>query len=177
MENRKRCKCGGRVEKLKEITSTYTDGCSERLEICQCNKCFQIYKIRWQWDIGCGYDDIWLKPGEEDRGYSFPLDEYKKVLEEFGMTEKGLKVARWNKYVKEMFELAEELCEKAYEFFSEVDTAYMEDNKWFSSRDLLRKSDLSRLLALHLREDLRDISDSLAFIDEKLGGEGSVKGK
>ena len=176
MENRKRCKCGGRVEKLKEITSTYTDGCSERLEICQCNKCFQIYKIRWRWDIGCGYDDIWLKPGEEDRGYSFPLDEYKKVLEEFGMTEKGLKVARWNKYVKEMFELAEELCEKAYEFFSEVDTAYMEDNKWFSD-DLVRKSDLTRLLALHLREDLRDVSDSLAFIDEKLRGEGSVKGK
>ena len=164
MEDRLRCGCGGRVEKLKEITSTYTDGYSERLEICQCNKCFQIYKIRWQWDVGCGCDDIWLKPGEEDRGYSFPLDEYKRVLGEFRMTEESLKVARWSRYVKEMLELAEELCEKTHKFFSEVDTAYKEDNKWISGCDLLRKSDLSRLLALHLREDLRDADDSLALL-------------
>ena len=82
MEDRLRCGCGGRVEKLKEITSTYTDGYSERLEICQCNKCFQIYKIRWQWDAGTGCDDIWLSPGEKKRGYSFSMREYKEIQKE-----------------------------------------------------------------------------------------------
>jgi len=168
MEDRDRCKCGGRVEKLKEIDSSYADGYYERLGIYLCKECFQIYKIHWRLDESSGwYNSIWLKPGEEKGGYSFPLDEYKKVLEELGMTEEDLKIARWSGYVGRMYKLAEEICEKSYKLFSEV-KGYAKEDGWLPVSNLLNKSHLSYLLALHFKEDICEVLDSLVFIDAKL---------
>jgi hypothetical protein len=57
-------------------------GWSESLSICKCQICGQLYKVRNQWDAGTGSDDIWIMPGETERGYSFPLEEAAKYAGE-----------------------------------------------------------------------------------------------
>jgi len=83
MEGRSTCNCGGRVRRIKTL-SVVRDlpYATERLEICRCERCGKIYKIRWQWDAGTGCDDIWLSPGEKKRGYSFSMREYKEIQKE-----------------------------------------------------------------------------------------------
>ncbi len=50
----------------------------ERLDICKCKVCDQLWMIRVQFDAGTGHDDIWLKPGESERGYTFDLETARK---------------------------------------------------------------------------------------------------
>jgi hypothetical protein len=49
---------------------------SESLKIVRVDR--GIFMVRFQYDAGTGKDDIWIKPGESNRGYSFSLDEAKK---------------------------------------------------------------------------------------------------
>jgi hypothetical protein len=37
--------------------------------------------IRYQDDPGCGSDNIWLAPGEKNRGYEFTEEELKEARE------------------------------------------------------------------------------------------------
>lgn len=57
-------------------------GWSESLTVRKCRICGQLYKVRHQWDKGTGSDDIWLRPGETERGYTFPLEEAAKYTSE-----------------------------------------------------------------------------------------------
>ncbi len=52
----------------------------ESLGIYRCRICGQLWKIRFQWDDGTGRDDIWLRPGESKRGYTFTHQEAEEVL-------------------------------------------------------------------------------------------------
>jgi hypothetical protein len=61
---------------------------SESLVIKQCTICGKLYMVRFQFDDGCGYDDIWLEVGESKRGYTFTEEEAMKVLEELQGTPK-----------------------------------------------------------------------------------------
>ncbi len=47
----------------------------ESLSIRRCKRCGQVWKIRQQYDSGCGSDDIWLQPGESYRRFTFTLEE------------------------------------------------------------------------------------------------------
>lgn len=50
----------------------------ESVCIKRCKVCSQLFKIRYQWDDGTGDDNIYLMPGEEERGFSFPEEEAAK---------------------------------------------------------------------------------------------------
>lgn len=78
--------CGGkghtehRCERsdLVIVEMQYTIGCGhsrESLGVYRCTVCEQLWKIRYQYDAGTGSDDIWLKPGEAQRGYHFSEEE------------------------------------------------------------------------------------------------------
>lgn len=58
-------------------------GCSrtESLGIYRCQLSGRLWKIRCQSDPGIGSDDIWLSPGESDRGYEFTLEEAAEAAE------------------------------------------------------------------------------------------------
>jgi hypothetical protein len=45
----------------------------ESLGIYRCEKCRRLWMIRFQRDAGTGSDNIWLRPGEKERGYEFDL--------------------------------------------------------------------------------------------------------
>jgi len=47
----------------------------ESLGIYRCTGCRRLWMIRFQHDAGTGSDDIWLTPGESERGYEFTLEE------------------------------------------------------------------------------------------------------
>lgn len=53
--------------------------CCESLVIARCQKCGKLWKIRWQFD-SAGVDNIWLRVGETDRGYSFTEEEARGAL-------------------------------------------------------------------------------------------------
>lgn len=54
----------------------------ESLIIARCGVCGQLWKVRRQWDAGTGRDDIWLRPGESERGYEFTMEEAAEFGEE-----------------------------------------------------------------------------------------------
>lgn len=64
--------CQNKTEIVKLLDS-YNNGLgsTERIGIYKCRKCGQLWKIRHQCDPGTGCDDIWLRPGESSRGYTF----------------------------------------------------------------------------------------------------------
>lgn len=66
--------CRLNLELLEEI---YSIGNWETLGIYRCRKCGQLWKIRFQCDA-TGRDDIWLRPGETERGYLFSWEEAEK---------------------------------------------------------------------------------------------------
>lgn len=73
--------CTLRAMRTLETIYSYEHGhSSESLKICRCKTCGQLWKIRLQWDDGSGYDDVWLKPGQDDphKGYSFAPEEAAK---------------------------------------------------------------------------------------------------
>ncbi len=63
------------MDRLKALSERQSQSGSESLCICKCRICGQLWKIRLQHSPGTGCDDIWLKPGQSDRGYSFTLEE------------------------------------------------------------------------------------------------------
>ncbi len=65
------------LESIYEIGFGFGGG-YEGLGVYRCKVCGQLWKIRWQYDPGTGSDHIWLKPGEERRGYKFTLEEAAK---------------------------------------------------------------------------------------------------
>jgi uncharacterized Zn finger protein len=94
-------KCGGtgkikhtcRLDKcdvlktLYETSGTYS---YKSMTIRKCPVCGQLYKVRAQWDDGTGRDDIWMKPGESERGYMFTIEEAK----EFGYKDETVPLPR-----------------------------------------------------------------------------------
>lgn len=66
------------LELLKLLYEMETHLSYESLGIYRCKKCGRLWKIRFQCDAGTGEDDIWLKPGENERGYSFSIEEAEK---------------------------------------------------------------------------------------------------
>jgi len=51
---------------------------SDSLGIYRC-VCGKYWMIRYQSDPGCGSDNIWLAPGEKNRGYEFTEEELKEA--------------------------------------------------------------------------------------------------
>jgi hypothetical protein len=51
---------------------------SDSLGIYRC-VCGKYWMIRYQYDPGCGSDNIWLAPGEKKRGYEFTEEELKEA--------------------------------------------------------------------------------------------------
>jgi len=67
------------LECLKRIYACKGPYSSEKFGIYRCITCGQLWKIRFQWTIETGHDDIWLKPGESKRGYEFTEQEAEEV--------------------------------------------------------------------------------------------------
>lgn len=81
------CKGTGRImheceerhlDLLEKIYGYSGPASAESLGIYRCRVCGQLWMIRRQWDLGSGSDDIWLRPGEEKRGYAFSWEEAAK---------------------------------------------------------------------------------------------------
>lgn len=66
------------MRQIVELWRNNSDYNRESLVIKVCKICKQLYKIRYQNDPGTGCDDIWLKPGESERGFAFTEAEAKK---------------------------------------------------------------------------------------------------
>ena len=64
------------VKEFYSRTSTYSH---ESLRIYRCSRCGQLWKIRAQFDDGTGDDNIWLKPGQSERGYEFTMAEAETI--------------------------------------------------------------------------------------------------
>lgn len=54
---------------------------SELLYMGRCKKCGQLWKVWRRWDSDNGLDEIWLLPGESERGYEFTEEEARKYVE------------------------------------------------------------------------------------------------
>ncbi|KLU62320.1 hypothetical protein CEB3_c13640 [Peptococcaceae bacterium CEB3] len=63
--------CEQNVQLIKEIYGWHSVCGSESLGIYRCAVCGQLWMIRFQFSDGTGRDNIWLKPGENCRGYTF----------------------------------------------------------------------------------------------------------
>lgn len=85
-----KCKGEGRIEhdcrkrpRLTLVADIYGNRSKQRsgmysrddLGIYRCEICNQLWQIRFQFDAGTGSDDVWLRPGESSRRFSFPEDE------------------------------------------------------------------------------------------------------
>ncbi len=75
------CSCD-RLRSIKTLWRHDGDWSRESLQIMQCLNCGQLWKVRYQWNAGSGCDNIYLRPGESDRGYTFTDDEAASVLRE-----------------------------------------------------------------------------------------------
>ena len=59
------------LEQIYNMGDAYS---GESLGIYRCEKCRRLWKIRFQRHAGTGSDNIWLRPGEKERGYEFGLE-------------------------------------------------------------------------------------------------------
>lgn len=110
--------CRLNLELLKEI---YSIGSWETLGVYRCRKCGQLWKIRFQYDAA-GRDDIWLRPGETERGYSFSLEEAEKLGEDIKKAaEKKKKQREEAKRWKDEKDAQGYICHRCVNFWGEKD--------------------------------------------------------
>lgn len=56
-------------------------GSYDNLGVYRCKVCNQLWKIRYQFNDGTGSDNIWMRPGEVNRRFSFPEDEAETIAQ------------------------------------------------------------------------------------------------
>ncbi len=56
-------------------------GSYDTLGVYRCSVCNQLWKIRFQFDHGTGSDNIWMRPGDVNRRFSFPEDEAETIVQ------------------------------------------------------------------------------------------------
>lgn len=69
------------IRRIELIYGDRSGSPMENLGIYVCLVCGQLWKIRNQYDPGTGSDNIWVRPGEKERGYDFPVSEARKYVE------------------------------------------------------------------------------------------------
>lgn len=56
-------------------------GSYDNLGVYRCSVCNQLWKIRFQFDRGTGSDNIWMRPGDVNRRFSFPEKEAETIAQ------------------------------------------------------------------------------------------------
>ncbi len=83
-----------KTEHLLTVEEIYksdpSPGHSTSLYIKACKRCGQMWKVRYQYDPGTGSDCIWIKPGEEERGYKFTEAEARQLFDKARLVLLGL---------------------------------------------------------------------------------------